>query len=473
MTVLADFRIESGTLQILDVMRKALEGKPMSENDYQLRSFSPKVQEKVRKYRIKYDPENPVPSDNSIADDVFNAGFELMAEVGSYCITTGRVISFSEQEIKDTLRSAPSQMHFGEGRERKKLVPRRIEDKSPPWCLLGAGGGPVSSDSVFTTLMEGYAEIPETDSITTPALTKVGGMRLRPQSPLEVLASMRNATLGREACNRVGRQGIPFMNSLSTAESDVSFAAALHPKFGMRPSDGYMIASMDPMKIDFQRLNKSVVVHSLGGAVGCDFSPLMGGYSGGPEGTAVCTVATHMMAALTLGSSYFIPFPLHLRYVSNSSREMLWIISTMGQAISRNTHLLSLSLNYTSAGPCTKMCLEESCASAIAAVASGLSIESGGYATNKYEDRETPVEPRITAECAHAAAGIKRTDADEICRKLLSNYEPRLRDPPLGKTVHECWNAEKRRPTDEYKRVIKDLKSEMSALGLLMKPEAP
>src|SRR4030042_6450437 len=88
-------------VQILDVMRKALEGKPMSENDYQLRTFSPKVQEKRRQYRIKYDPENPVPSDDSLADDVFKAGFELMAEVGSYCITTGRVMSFSEQEIKE------------------------------------------------------------------------------------------------------------------------------------------------------------------------------------------------------------------------------------------------------------------------------------------------------------------------------------------------------------------------------------
>ena len=458
--------------QILDVMTKALDGKPMSENDYQLRTFSPKVQEKVKKYRIKYDPENPVPSDNSLADDVFKAGFELMADVGSYCITTGRVISFTEQEIKEALRNAPSHLHFGEGKERKKFVPRKIGDKTPPWCLLGAGGGAVSSDAVFTTLMEGYAEIPETDAITTPAITKVSGIRVRPQSPLEVLASMRNAVLGREACSRVGRQGIPFMNSLSTAESDVSLAAALHPKFGMRPSDGYMIASMDPMKTDFQRLNKSVIVRSLGGAVGCDFSPLMGGYSGGPEGTAVCTVATHMMAGLTLGSSYFIPFPLHLRYVSNSSREMLWIISVMGQAISRNTHLLSLSLNYTAAGPCTKMCLEESSASAIAAVASGLSIESGGYATNKYEDRETPVEPRITAECAHAAAGMKRSDANEICKTLLARYESRLKNPPLGKTVHECWDSEKRKPTAEYQKVIRDFKAEMGTSGIALRPEA-
>jgi methylamine--corrinoid protein Co-methyltransferase len=464
-------RGKADLVQILDVMQKALEGKPMSENDYQLRSFASKVQEKVKEHGIKYDPQNPVPSDDSMADEVFEAGFEVMADVGAYCMTTGRVISFTESEIKEGLRNAPSSMHFGEGKDRKKFVPRKIEDKTPPWCLLGAGGGPVSNEATFLKLMEGYAEIPETNAITTPALTRAGGMRLRPGSPLEVLAAMRNATLAREACNRAGRPGIPFMNSLATAECDVSFAAALHPRFGMRPSDGYMIASMDPMKIDFQRLNKSVVVHSLGGSVGCDFSPLMGGYSGGPEGTAVCTVATHLMALLTLGCTYFIPFPLHLRYVSNSSREMLWIISTMAQAVSRNTHLLSLSLNYTAAGPCTEMALQESSASAIAAVASGLSIESGGYATNKYEDRETPVEPRITAEAAHAFAGRKRKEANDICNSLLRSYESKLKAPPLGKTVHECWDADARRPTKEYASVLRKFKSKMSDLGLELREE--
>ena len=458
-------------VQVLDIVQKALEGKPMSENDYQLRSFASKVQEKVREHGIKYDPCNPCASDNSLADEVFEAGFELLAEVGAYCISTERVISFSEQEITESLRNAPAEHWFGEGRDRKNFVPRKPEDKTPPWCLLGAGGGAVSSDGVFSTLMEGYAEIPETNAITTPALTKAGGIRVRPQSPLEVLAAMRNAVLGREACNRAGRQGIPFMNSLATAESDISFAAALHPKYGMRPSDGYMIASMDPMKIDFQRLNKSVVVQSMGGAVGCDFSPLMGGYSGGPEGTAVCTVATHMMALMTLGCTYLIPFPLHIRHVSNSSREMLWIISSMGQAISRNTHLLSLSLNYTSAGPCTMMCLEESAASAIAGVASGLSIESGGYATNKYEDRMTPVEPRITAEVAHAVAGMKRSEANEVLKALLKRYEAKLTKPPLGKTMHECWDATRRRPTKEYARVIGSFKKEMAGLGVRLRPE--
>jgi methylamine--corrinoid protein Co-methyltransferase len=407
-----------------------------------------------------------------MADELFEAGMELLLDVGAYCTSSGRVIAYTESEIKNALKEAPSKLHFGEGRDRKSLVKRNIEDKTPPWCLLGAGGGACSSDRSFLTLVEGYAEIPETNAITTPAITRVGGMRVRPASPLEVLAAMRNAVLAREACNRVGRQGIPIMNSLATAESDIALAAALHPKFGMRPSDGYMICCMDPMKVDFARLNKVTVALSLGGSIGMCFGPLLGGYAGGPEGTAVSNVAHHMMGILTYQSSWLLPFTIHLRYVASSPRDMLWVISSMGQAISRNTHLLSLNLNYTTAGPCTPMCLYETSASVTAAVVSGLSIESLGVATNKHEDRTTPVEPRISAEVGHAVAGMKRSDANELVKKLLSKYESKLNAPPLGKSLYECWDADARKPSKEYKAVIRDYKKEMARLGLQLKPEA-
>jgi methylamine--corrinoid protein Co-methyltransferase len=459
-------------VQILDVMDKALNGKPMSETDYQLKLFAPKVQEKVREHRIKFDRENPIPQDTSIADEVFEAGLELLLEVGAFCTSSGRTITFTEQEVRESLRQAPSKLYFGEGRDKRTLVARAIGDKTPPWCILGAGGGPCSSDKSFLTLVEGYAEIPETNAITTPALTRVGGMRVRPASPLEVLAAQRNAVLAREACNRAGRQGIPIMNSLATAESDIAFAAALHPKFGMRDSDGYMICCMDPMKVDFARLNKAAVALSLGGHIGMCFGPLLGGYAGGPEGTAVSNVAHHMMGVLTYQSSWLLPFTIHLRYVASSSRDMLWVISTMGQAISRNTHLLSLNLNYTTAGPCTPMCLFETSASVSAAVTAGLSIESLGVATNKYEDRTTPVEPRISAEVGHAVAGMKLADANELVKGLLKKYESRLNEPPLGKSLYECWDSEARKPTKEYHGVIMRYKRDMRDLGVDLRPES-
>ncbi|HIH01604.1 TPA: monomethylamine:corrinoid methyltransferase [Thermoplasmata archaeon] len=459
-------------VQILDVMEKALEGQPMNETDYQLRRFASKVQEVVKKHDIKFDPKTPIPNDPSMADDMFKAAVDLLVEVGAYCTSSARVISYTDQEIRECLRFAPEALEFGEGRDRKVLRARKVGDKSPPWCLLGAGGGSVSSDKSFITLMEGYAEIPEINALTTPALTRVGGMRIRPASPLEVFGAMRNAVLARETCNRVGREGLPVMNSLSTAESDIAFAAALHPRYGMRRSDGYMICCMDPMKVDFARLNKVAVAISMGGAVGMCFGPLLGGYSGGPEGTAVSNVAHHLMGAMTYQASWMLPFPLHLRYVSSSCRELLWIISMTGQAVSRNTHIPSINLNYASAGPCTTMALFETSASVTAAVTSGLSIESVGIASNRYEDRTTPVEPRISAEVGHAVAGMKLADANSLATSLLKKYESNLMKPPLGKGLFECWDADKRKPSKEYTGVIRKYKKAMRDLGVDLRDEA-
>ncbi|UCE44843.1 MAG: monomethylamine:corrinoid methyltransferase [Methanobacteriota archaeon] len=458
-------------MQILDVMEKALEGTPMSETDYQLRRFAPKVQEKVKEYGIKYDPKHPIPDDGSLADDMFEAAIELLAEVGAYCTSTARVISYSEHEIRRAIAEAPEEIELGEGRDRRKLRGRKVGDKTPPWCLLGTGGGACSSDKSFITLVEGYAEIPETNGITTPALTRVGGMRIRPASPLEVLGAQRNAVLARETCNRVGREGIPIMNSLSTAESDIAFAAAMHPKFGMRRSDAYMICCMDPMKVDFARLNKVTTALSLGGPISMCYGPLLGGYAGGAEGTALSNIVHHMMGLLTYQASWLLPFPLHLRYVSSSCRELLWVISTTGQAVSRNSHIISLNLNYTSAGPCTTMCLFETTASVTAAVTSGMSIESVGVASNRYEDRTTPVEPRISAEVGHAVAGMKLSEANALANKLLAKYESKLSSPPLGKGLFECWDADRRRPTREYRNVIRSYKRSMAGLGVKLGEE--
>ena len=202
---------------LLEVMERAFTGKPCTERDYDINIFSKKLKEIVKEYNIKYDPDNPVPSDNSVADDVFNAGFDFFCEVGSYFTDTGRVIQFSEDEIKKALKSAPSEIIFGEGTDAKKFVSRKPESNVPPWCFIGAGGAPISSDEYLLKLVEGYASIPLANSLTVPSLTSVSGIRIRPGTPLEILGCIRNIVLAREALRRIGRPGLPIMNSLPTA----------------------------------------------------------------------------------------------------------------------------------------------------------------------------------------------------------------------------------------------------------------
>ena len=455
----------------LDVVKRALTGKPCSERDYDLKIFSTKLKEKVKEYDIKYDPQNPVPSDNSLADDVFEASLDFYREIGTYCTDTGRIIKFDESEIKEALKTAPSKLLFGEGEDAKTLVPRKPESKIPPWCFIGAGGAAVSSEEIFLKLVEEYASIPLANAITTPALTSVSGMRIRPGTPLEILGAIRNVVLAREALRRGGRPGLPIMNALATASTAVALNTALYPDYGMRKTDGYFVSTLAEFKTNFDILNKACALKSIGagGGIGADFGPIFGGYCGGSEGTAVAAVAGHFMGILVCQAGWHLPFPIHIRYIANSTPELLWVTSVLAQAISRNTHLLSLHLNYTAAGPCTEMCLYEIAAQRLAAVSSGISIESVGVGKARHEDYLTPMEPRFAAEVAHATVEMKREDANDIVKSLLPKYVDKIADPPLGSKYQECCDVRTGKPTKICLEVYNKVKKELKDLGLEFK----
>ena len=455
-------------ITLLEVMERALTGRICPEREFDL-TLSRKLNEVVKEYDIRYDGETVVPSDDGLADDVFEAALHLYSEVGSYCTDTGRVVQFDENEIKEALKLAPSEVTFGEGADAKTMVPRKPDSDIPPWCFLGAGGAPVSSEELFLRLVEAYASIPLADSVTTPALTTVNGIRIRPGSPLEILGTIRTVVLAREALRRAGRPGMPIMNAVATASTAVALNTSL--PYGLRKTDGYLLAILAELKTNFDLLNKVCALQAFGCRDGIcgEIAPIYGGYCGGAEGTAVVAVAAHFMAVLMYRAGWHLVFPTHMFYTCNSTPELLWATSVYAQAISRNTHLLSLHLNYTAAGPCTEMCLYEIAAQRLAAVTSGVSIESVGVGKAKHEDYLTPVEPRFAAEVAYAVLGMKREDADELVKTIVKKYVDRIPNPPMGRRYQECCDIKTGKPGKECLEVYEKVKKELSDLGLEFK----
>ncbi len=89
------------------------------------------------KYQIHivYDPENPVPADDDLADRVWQAGRELYREVGLYNTDTHRIIKVSDDEIKAALYNALDRYWVGAGKDAVLWKHRSIEDREPPFCL--------------------------------------------------------------------------------------------------------------------------------------------------------------------------------------------------------------------------------------------------------------------------------------------------------------------------------------------------
>ena len=82
--------------RINEVLERAETGPICLEKDFELKVLLPKLRDVIREYKIEFDPENIVPSDDSLADDVWRAALELYLEVGTYCTSTHRRILFDE-----------------------------------------------------------------------------------------------------------------------------------------------------------------------------------------------------------------------------------------------------------------------------------------------------------------------------------------------------------------------------------------
>jgi methylamine---corrinoid protein Co-methyltransferase len=450
-------------IDFFEVIRRALNGPYYSERDFDMKVVVPKLRQVVKKYDIRFDPQNPIANDDKLADDVFQAALELCEETGCYCTDTSRVIRFTREELLEGLRDAPAAPVFGEGFDRKAMVGRKPESSIPPWCFLGAGGATCSNTDVYVRLVEGYGRNPLADSITCPNLATINGMNTQAGSPLELLACIRAVELGRVALRRAQRPGLPIMNSISTAVTDAGKICG--SEFGLRDSDGWVVGFAAEFKVSFARLNEVAYILARGGKIVGECGAILGGFAGGPEGVAVVSTAYLLYSILVLRASAHLTFPLHLRGW-NSSQQLLWTQSLSTQAISRNNHMPMLWYTYCAAGPMTEMNAYEIATGMITGVVSGGNIEFGGVGAARNQDHLSPMEPRFASQVAHAAAGLSRVEANEIVKTLLAKYEDQLFDPPKGTRFQESHDWDSITPCQEYIDLYGRIKDELRSYGL-------
>jgi len=90
----------------------------------------------IKQYEIKFDPESPIPSDDSLADDLWKAAFDFYIEVGTLCTSTHRRYCLIRNEILEAMRNFPGRYVVGYGKDSKEMCHREIEDSRRPFCLF-------------------------------------------------------------------------------------------------------------------------------------------------------------------------------------------------------------------------------------------------------------------------------------------------------------------------------------------------
>ncbi|MFW9992493.1 MAG: monomethylamine:corrinoid methyltransferase [Candidatus Odinarchaeota archaeon] len=451
--------------RINEVLDRAESGPVCMEKDFDFKLLVPELRRVIKEYGISFDSSVPVPTDDSLADSIWQAAMDLYLEIGTLCTDTHRRIVFTEDEMKEALGNFPGRFTMGYGRDAREVYSRQIEDSQRPYCLLSPDI--TCDEELFVPMSMAYLQEPLADGVCAPILDEIEGMPIRSGYPTELKGSVAHAMMFREAARRVGRPGI-FLKSVGTAESDAAQIAASNPEWGERLTDGRFVASVTELKVNNSLLNKMVHFHTYGCFVGALVGPIMGGYAGGPEGTAIVGVAYHLQALMVNQAHWTLYFPFHLKHQVNTTRELLWVISATYQALARNSNLISLSAGFTAAGPCTPMVLREAAVHGLVSVVSGANLWEIGPAKNKHKNYATPVEARMACEagCGAAKKRISRNDVNDLALSLLKTYENNIEDAPLGKNFYECYNVQKVKPTEEYKDLYRKMKEELTDLGV-------
>ncbi|MCS7098615.1 MAG: monomethylamine:corrinoid methyltransferase [Candidatus Methanomethyliaceae archaeon] len=447
-------------MSIWEVLDRAETGQYMDERDFDLKIVAKRCKELVKEHDIKFNPSEIITTDDSMADDVFEAGMKLALDTGIYCISTKRIIKFNEEEIKEGMETAPREVIVGEGRDARVLYARGIEDARRP-IICGGQAGATIPEEWYVPMAMSYMKEPLIDMINHGGIAIVEGRKVRTHSPLEIQATRRELSMLREAAARSGRPGIGLIagESSVSALGDLAIASERY----MRTCDSHLVALLNELKTDYDRLSKAVNFTEYGAYNVTLVDPIIGGYAGGPEGVAICFIASFLLGRLLYKSEYHICHPIHFRYVSTSAVECMWNLNIVGQAMARNAKFIIMGDVWTSAGAGSEMIFYEIAANTITNVVTG-THPLGVSATNGKYPHASGLETKFMAEIAIASTKLNRRNANEIVVNLAKKYKDRMSNPDIGKPFPELYDVRKVVPKSEWMELYRRMKEEIGEI---------
>ncbi len=453
--------------RILEILDKTRKGPVCTTKAWETEVIPAKVSKKLKQHRLQgtFTPDDPICSDDVLADQFFNAGFELAADIGFLCQDTERIVHFNRQEIKKAITRAPGELTFGKGKDTVVMKHRKPDDRNP--MLTVSTLGQQISEDIWVPLMAAVIKNRQIDMFMGGSIVTIKGRKVLAGTPYETLLGMYQAQLTREALRRAGRPGMATWAVVSSTTEYGQLGG-----FGVRggfDADNSVAICLNPGELmtNYRVLHKVVQAHNCGGKIHTGHVSLIGGYAGSPEGAALATIANSLLFLEGYQAELAGGVVVDIRYGGNSGREALWANGVALQAITQNTQLLKSSVFDAVAGPCTEMYLYELAMGALNASVCGAAWasfpRSGG---GRYSDRLTPLECAFCAEIIKCAAGMTRKQVNAIAKAIVPKYERMLTDPPAGKSVRECCDPETFKPTGEWRAIYLKVRQALMELGV-------
>lgn len=451
----------------VEIFKRAQSGEFMREGKFDLKMVK-RTRELVKEFGIQYDPDVLVPSDDDLADRIYQAGLQLFLDLGAYCQSTERVIQFSREEVTDVVQQAPAAVVLGTGKDALTMKHRGIEDPSIPVVHSGPCGTP-ASEKYHPLILYSCAQEPLVDCLGAGSVSTYLGERILPGTPLEILGARRDAVVAREAIRMAGRPGM-HINDVAVPLTCSGKMAAFDRETGLRPSDGILISQMINVKTDFDQLSRVAHLYNVDGIRVGLMHPMIGGVGGRAEGSAIVAIACVLLSIALYDADYHMFSPGHLRHSNNVDPVGAWLNAVCGQALARNTQSVMLNDIFTVSGPGTKEVLYEAAVGAIVGTVCGFNVQGVGTASGFGIDVVTGLEARFIAEVSRAVIkqGLSREQASDLIPELQEKFLHTMEAPNRGLPFPEVYDEETIAPKTSWLDLYHEVKDEISELGLLL-----
>lgn len=450
----------------MDVAERARSGLKMDEKDWNMSLFK-NIQKLLKEndLRIRADAEF-LNTDNSVADAAFHAAFDLIVEMGTYCISTGRVVRFTEEEVKEAIREAPREVPMGEGNDARIFKQQKL-DTSEPINICPGHHSPFTED-LASLIVKNFAQIPRTDFIEGFNFSRVDGREVF-ERPMEAYATRREVAWMREGIAKAGKPGLAVVvYPISTAAA--ALIAALDPDYGLRRTDGVLLSTLPDIKMEYDLLTTAIVYHEYGSKIKVNGSfGMAGGFCGGPDGAIIEAIARPLVGWMVYRDTIHYTGVEHIAAISGEqilTQPMNWARSVVYQALNRNTNTVYMEWNIPCSELCTEMCLIESALRNIEAPLNGANLYAQRVSRPRMNGGQTPLEAEWMVEVSDATinAGLTRKSAGDILKAISDKVHGKK--PVPGKTIQECYDLVQHKPSKEYQGIYEKVKKELTDLGL-------
>lgn len=436
-----------------EVLDRTMTGPIMDEQEFEIEFFPTKIAEIVARHKIECDPEEPIMSDPNMADEIFQAGIELLVEVGLYCKDTKRIVKFTEEEIHEVIRTRKSEVTLGKDRDAITLRPRAPEDKQHPYTFFPAGNV-TSNVNLYKQYALTVAQEPTCDGLFALPLTSTGDIKPASGTPSEMLLIMTEAQIMKEVAARLGRPGM-FLGIPQSATTPIALMTAFAPGLYDKHNCCMPVQILQDMRINYDRLNLAYFAQLHGIVPWISSCAVLYAYLTGPEQAAVEIIA-HTLGTMAFSDGSFTQAMSCTIDNCYSGYDIWWCDSAAALAAERNLKVpwISFGMHGQQAGPLSDEAWYATAAHCITACISGM---EGMWLVGG----PNGLEARWGGEITRAAAGMKVSDGIAIIKEIGKKYQGFKHTPvPLD----QLYDLKTLRPgkafLDHYKkftRIFKDM----------------